>query len=236
MQAPWAARDRVAVGRLAIALQCWPMPRPAPPSPLSDAEVDELDQFLLYAGIEESMTLDMLDGYLHALAIGPERIPPRRWMPRIWGEDHADMAPPVADAAKARRVVALVTRLYDSICARLEDPRGAVIEPLWSSFEDAGVERDDARIWACGFLEAVEMCGEAWQPLLDTREGQEWLRPLHLLGDEDPGPRERALTATPAAREQLTHEIARAVLSMHAYWAASREAADEGDEADGPSS
>lgn len=206
------------------------MPSPARNRPLSDAEVDALDQFLLYADVEESMTLDMLDGYLHALAVGPERIPQRRWMPRIWGEDHTEPLPPTRDAGEARRMVALITRLYDSIAARLEDPRGAVIEPLWSSFEDAGVERDDARIWACGFLEGLELCGPAWQPLLDTAEGQEWLRPLRLLGDENPGPGERGLSATPAAREKLSHELAQAVLSMHAYWAASRQAADEADD------
>ena len=44
----------------------------SPFSPLSDDKLQKLDDFLLY-GVEndEGMTLDILDGYLHAIAIGP---------------------------------------------------------------------------------------------------------------------------------------------------------------------
>jgi uncharacterized protein len=45
-------------------------------TPLSEEELEELDMFLLELEAEESMTLDMLDGYLHALAIGPETVMP----------------------------------------------------------------------------------------------------------------------------------------------------------------
>ncbi len=196
--------------------------------PLSEAEIEQLDQFLLYSEAEDSMTLDMLDGYLHALAVGPARPRPTRWMPRVWSEDATDMMPPARDAAEARRMVGLVTRLYDSIVAGLEDEQGAAISPLWSSFEDRGVERDDAQIWAAGFLAGVDLCLQEWQPLLDTQEGQAWMRPLRLLGEEELEPREQALRATAAAREKLTLEIPEAVLSMHAYWDASRRAALEG--------
>ena len=55
-------------------------------APLSDEELEELDRFLLY-GVDndEAMTLDRLDGYLHALAIGPQTIMPKQWMPKVWG-------------------------------------------------------------------------------------------------------------------------------------------------------
>ena len=43
-----------------------------PVSPLSDDELQELDNFMLYeVACDESMTLDTLDGYLYAIAIGP---------------------------------------------------------------------------------------------------------------------------------------------------------------------
>ncbi|WP_031409462.1 UPF0149 family protein [Thiomonas sp. FB-Cd] len=61
-------------------------------APLTDAEIDKLDHFLLYeADVDDSMTLDMLDGYLHALAISPTTVHPTRWMPRIWGEDFTEL-------------------------------------------------------------------------------------------------------------------------------------------------
>jgi hypothetical protein len=48
-----------------------------PLSPLTQQELDELDGFLMreVAG-DEAMTLDILDGYLHAIAIGPVTLIP----------------------------------------------------------------------------------------------------------------------------------------------------------------
>jgi hypothetical protein len=50
--------------------------------PLSDDELAELDHFMLYeVDGDEGMTLDMLDGYLHAIAIGPITLTPRSGCP-----------------------------------------------------------------------------------------------------------------------------------------------------------
>ena len=44
-------------------------------SPLTDEEIKELDEFLLDAeGIEESMDISTLDGFLTAIACGPNSI------------------------------------------------------------------------------------------------------------------------------------------------------------------
>ena len=49
--------------------------------PLSDAEIEELDQFLLGAeSLEESMDISMLDGYLTAIVCGPATILPSEWL------------------------------------------------------------------------------------------------------------------------------------------------------------
>ena len=45
--------------------------------PLSDEELEELDQFLMSEAVsDEAMVLDTLDGYLTAIVIGPATIPP----------------------------------------------------------------------------------------------------------------------------------------------------------------
>ncbi|CAN7609184.1 YecA family protein [Variovorax sp. LjRoot175] len=65
-----------------------------PFAPLSEDEFDQLDQFLLYdVDTEESMTLDMVDGFLHALAVGPTTVHPKQWLPKIWGTK--EMMPPM---------------------------------------------------------------------------------------------------------------------------------------------
>jgi len=49
--------------------------------PLTDEEIKELEQFLLNAeGIEESMDISTLDGFLTAIVCGPKTIMPSEWM------------------------------------------------------------------------------------------------------------------------------------------------------------
>ena len=202
----------------------------APPAftSLSDTELDELDHFLLYeADVEDSMTLDMLDGYLHALAIGPTTVHPQRWMPRIWGEDFTGMMPPVKDIDELNHILQLITRHFNSIIANLEDPDGATIVPMWSTFKDGELERDDAEIWAYGFITGMELCAEDWAPLLETEQGQAWLRPIQLLGEDDFSPEQDALTRTQADREKLSLEIPDGVLAMYQYWQPHRRAVFE---------
>jgi uncharacterized protein len=48
-------------------------------APLANQEPEELDHFLLYeVDADEVMTLDSLDGYLHAIAIGPITLMPKQ--------------------------------------------------------------------------------------------------------------------------------------------------------------
>jgi len=49
--------------------------------PLTDEEIEELDQFLINSeGIEESMDVAMLDGFLTAIVSGPKTIMPSELM------------------------------------------------------------------------------------------------------------------------------------------------------------
>lgn len=59
--------------------------------PLSDAEFDELDDFLNSDSVpEESMDISTLDGFFTALVIGSEPVMPSEWMPFVWGETDGD--------------------------------------------------------------------------------------------------------------------------------------------------
>jgi len=122
--------------------------------PLSDEELDELDHFMLHeVDCDEGMTLDMLDGYLHAIAIGPKTLMPRQWMPAIWG-DGDSMMPPVESIEKLNQILGLIMRMFNSIIAGLEeDP--PEIYPQWCTQEYRGREYDDAEGWAYGFTQGV---------------------------------------------------------------------------------
>ena len=146
--------------------------------PLSDEEIDELDHFMLHeVNCDEGMTLDMLDGYLHAIAIGPKTLMPRQWMPLIWGKGDS-MMPPVESIEKLNQILGLIMRMFNSVISGLEeDP--PEIYPHWCAQEYRGREYDDAEGWAYGFTQGVHLCQAEWAPLLQTPQGQAWYRPRH---------------------------------------------------------
>jgi uncharacterized protein len=56
-----------------------------PDTPLSNEEIHELDIFLMSdATPDECMDIVALDGFLTALAIGPELVSPSVWLPLVW--------------------------------------------------------------------------------------------------------------------------------------------------------
>lgn len=195
-------------------------------APLSDEELDELDGLLLDQDTEEGMTLDMLDGFLHALALGPETVLPSRWLPKVLGQGDGDMLPPVADLDDVKRLVELVMRRFNSIVLSLEQVPPAVY-PLWPITSFDADEFEDAQIWAYGFTEAVKLSPAAWQPLFDHPEGRQWYRPIYLLGADEVSPEEDELTRSPAQRAALTAQIEGSLLRMHAFWLPLRQAVAE---------
>ena len=189
-----------------------------PFTPLSEDEFNELDHFLLYdVDTEEGMTLDMMDGFLHAIAVGPTTLQPKLWLPKIWGTK--EMMPPMESIEQLNHVLGLVMRHFNSIIAGLEaEPRK--ISPYGSTAIYDGDEReyDDAEMWACGFVEGMRLCWNDWQPLLSTAQGDAWFRPIGLLGEDDFSADQDELTETPAMRAELALEIPQAVLDIHAHW------------------
>jgi uncharacterized protein len=189
-----------------------------PFAPLSEDEFNELEQFLLYdVDTEEGMTLDMADGFMHAIAVGPIATHPKQWLPKIWGTK--EMMPPMDSIEQLNHILGLVMRHFNSIIAGLEDdPRE--ISPCWSTMTYDGDEQeyDDAEAWAYGFVEGMRLCWNDWQQLLSTLQGQAWFRPIALLGEDDFSVDQDELTKTPAKRAELALRIPQAVLDMHAHW------------------
>ncbi|MGA1315701.1 MAG: YecA family protein [Rubrivivax sp.] len=144
-----------------------------------------------------------MDGYLHAVAIGPITLPVQQWLPPIWGQTEAQgMMSMVQNLEQLNRVLELVMRHFNSIIAGLED-ESSEIYPHWSITEFEGREFDDAESWAWGFVQGVNLCPADWQPLLETEQGRAWYRSIGLLGEMDFGPEQDELTCTPAQRAEL---------------------------------
>lgn len=195
--------------------------------PLSEEEFEELDQFLLYLDVEEGMTLDMLDGFLHAIAIGPETVMPSQWLPKVWGREDGGMMPPADDIDQVNRLVGLVMRHFNSIVFGFGQ-RPQFVEPLRSTVQYASAgEFDDAEMWAHGFCEGINLNRAAWQPLLNDPQGKRWYEPIGLLGEDDFSPDQDALTRTPEQRQVLAQKIEDCLKQIHAFWLPLRHAINE---------
>lgn len=186
-----------------------------------DKTLDELDQFLMSDIMSENtMTIEMLDGYLTAIAIGPTTIQPTEWLADVWGPTEDD-APDFESYEQAEYVFGLMMRHYNSILQTFEaDP--ASIAPLFSvnevDDEDDPREYIDAEAWANGFFQGMGLCWDDWQPLLDHPDAEEWLRPLRLLGSDDLDDEERELVSQPAERETLSEQVPPAVARIYEFW------------------
>ena len=79
--------------------------------PLTDAELDELEAFLASDAVpQDCMDLEMLDGYLTAVASGPESIQPSEWLPGVWSEGGRSASPAYGSSEQAQRVMGLMLR------------------------------------------------------------------------------------------------------------------------------
>ncbi len=189
-----------------------------PLTPLSEDELNELEQFLLYGvDTDDVMTLEMADGFLHAIAIGPKTVQPGQWLPKIWGTK--EVMPPMDSIEQLNHMLGLVMRHFASIIVGLEsNPRE--VSPYWSTtvYEGNAQEYEDAEAWAFGFVEGMKLCWSEWQPLLSTPQGRSLFSPIGLLGEDGFSVDQDELTRTPGMRAVLALQIPHAILDMHAHW------------------
>lgn len=185
---------------------------PSPsPRPLTDAEYQWLDDFLID---NEAVigNLEMLDGYLTALIIGPELVLPSRYLPYILGEGEGEHAA-FATLEEAQRVLGLLTRHWNQIVMTLA--RGGPLEPMLIE-DEAGSPGCD---WARGFLNALQLTRTAWDPFLNDVQLAPAIFPILLLAHEhDPDPELRSQTIAPERRDPILIEMCEGVLDMYEHF------------------
>lgn len=183
--------------------------------PLSDEELDDLDELLAALPADAAMNVEALDGYSAGLLLTPGRalseLPGAAWLPPIWGGDLEPEPAPFASGKQRKKVVMLVLRHLHSIAtAWAQRPQGW--EPIFSfaDGDDEDTEYADAEDWAAGFLMAVDLAPEAWAPWFDQGDTAELLAPIVALGGEDGALAE----STAAERDEASRKIPDAMLAL----------------------
>ena len=198
-----------------------------PNAPLTDEELDELEQFLNSdATPEECMDIAMLDGFITALVIGPNTLPPSQWLPAVWGEtDEDEMA--WDSSEQMQRILGLVMGMFNDRVDQLHEDVDT-FDPLFYQSQHEGQTIPILDEWCTGFIQAIELDPAAWEPLVNTNDADEaggLLTPMLLYGTEEGL---KQLTENPALAERhmdFADAIGPCVIGIRDYWLPHRKAA-----------
>ena len=183
---------------------------------LSDDEIEALDAFLMSdAAPEDCMLISDLDGFLTAVAIGPEEVQPAEWLPVVWGEEEPDFE----DPAQAEAMIGLMHRRIATVRRQIVEDPDDYAPWFWADDDDNPV----AVAWAEGFLAAVDLRASAWQPLLESEEGLQLVGPIAIFwpAEEDSAPiDDEAELAT--LQLQMAELIPDAVVGIGKFWMAAK--------------
>ncbi len=156
-----------------------------PPAYLDDTAIERLAELLEQRAVPfKGFNLEVLDGYLSALAVSPDPVTPGEWQPAVWG----GKAPRWQDEAEALDVQALLLGHSNMAVARVRhggDDLPDHLAPLLWLPEDPEAESDDeldvGRDWALGFFTAVALREAEWDRWLDENE---WIEEIFSLLDQ----------------------------------------------------
>ncbi len=181
------------------------------PESLGDADLDLLSAYLASPDHPDGvLTLAELDGFLTAIAIGPEPIDPEEWLPVIWN----GAEPRFENGAQAVAVRRALYARYDAIVAEVEDGTYA---PVFDVDEE---EKPLPQSWAVGFMTGAGLRLEAWSELFQSEEDDTIAYPILALCEDEAG--KPLLDLSPKDRAFLLAQspdlVAQAVIDIADYW------------------
>ena len=178
---------------------------------ITDADLDLLDAYLPSdQSPSECMMLSDLDGFLTGVAIGPELVMPSEWLPHVWGGEE----PVFDDPAQASAILGTIMGRYNAILHEAE--AGAFGPIFWTNADGTTIAAD----WAEGFLQAVALRADAWEPLMRSRRYGRLLLPIMALCSDEAGG--SLLGIEPDEEDRVMAEAAEfiplCVTEIAAYW------------------
>ena len=188
----------------------------SPNEPLTEAELDRLQQFL--ENCAGGMNIEEMDGFFAALVAGPEVVMPSEYLSQVFGDD-TEEAPRFEGLDEANDILALLMRHWNEIAGTLS--KGEVHYPLLLEDENGGVHGTD---WARGFIRGTRLRLDGWAKLLDDDEQGGCMIPMLMLyheHDEDPSLRPNPIA--PEQREKIIASMAVGLGEAYRYFLQRRE-------------
>jgi uncharacterized protein len=161
------------------------------------------------------MDLSELDGFLAGLAAGPQIVPRDEWLAEVWDNEEPDYA---SDAEREAVEQALFDR-FAAIEAGLDSTPLSYTAILWQDEAGTTVAED----WAAGFMQAVTLRAQDWQPALADEDASVLLIPIaSLAGMTLPEDERGGQAMTDDALEGLMQDAEQVlpvcVLGLRRFW------------------
>ncbi|WXG56080.1 MAG: UPF0149 family protein [Candidatus Sedimenticola sp. (ex Thyasira tokunagai)] len=189
--------------------------------PLNTAEMEELDDFLLYRGHDSPdetyvkgrdegvLNIAELDGYFTAIVSGPEAIVPSRWMPQVWGDVEPEWESPKA----FERIFQLMIRHMNGVVTTLLES-DYEFEPIFIERESGGERFFIVEEWCMGYMRGVSLLVDRWNEA--GEEMQELLGPIEMFSGEDGWAELHTLPREAVVK--LQQEIPGTAQAIYDYW------------------
>ena len=190
------------------------MPKPAT-GPLDERELSELAEFLVSDAVAgTTMDIAMLDGFLTAIASGPNRLAPTVWMPWVWDFERGRPSFELP-ARRGALMAARIVRHLDGIAEAIDEDPDA-FEPLFYERDFDGVTVEVPDEWCQGFLAGMALDEAGWRPLVDSHP--ELFRAIRLHGTEQGWAELDAMDDLAERHQDFLDEIVDAVREIQAHW------------------
>jgi uncharacterized protein len=175
-------------------------------TPLTEAEFDQLDEFLMSdEAPSDTMDTSMLDGYLAAVASGPNLVMPDQMLRWIWDTENGEESPEFQHNKEAKDIIELILRHYQHVNSALND----------RTYVPRMADRD-IEAWCAGYYVAIATDMAAWTPLLISQPKLFSTILLHGTLDGEEILKKKALTDT--ERDAAADSLAESARQIHAYW------------------
>jgi len=187
-----------------------------PLHPLAQDELTQLETFLTSDLTPEDCmsSLEMIDGYMTAIVIGPEIVPQDQWIPYLLNPEKQQQDVFQSDE-QAEEITDLLARHIGAIASQFEnDPEEFL--PLYEMFSYGEDEERELAIeeWALGFILGMELAHEAWQPLFANEESAMLAGPLFILGRIT----DDYETMSQEERDEMTSMLDESVVRIYDFW------------------
>ncbi|WP_161556803.1 UPF0149 family protein [Paraburkholderia hospita] len=192
----------------------------APTLPLNETEIDQLDDFLTSdSAPDAAMDVSMMDGFMTALASGPNLMMPGAMLGWIWDAEHGRDLPTFASADESKGIVGLIIRHWNCVNDMLNDA-SVGYEPLILEHESDGRVISVIDDWCEGYYKGIAVDRKAWAPVL--AEHPEWFTVIMLYGTEEGWDELKRRKNNLDQHQAFAGSLARSVQDIRRYWAEQR--------------